>query len=103
MPAPEHQVLTPEHPAPTPEHPAPTPEHLAPTPEHDAPTREHLALAPDLRILSLIASATEIICALGMRDWMVGRSHECDFPEDVGALPQVTVPRLDATVFKRRD
>jgi ABC-type hemin transport system substrate-binding protein len=31
------------------------------------------------RMVSLIASATEIICALGARDLLVGRSHECDF------------------------
>ena len=32
------------------------------------------------RIISLIASATEIVHALGMGDCMVARSHECDFP-----------------------
>ena len=32
------------------------------------------------RIVSLIASATEIVCALGARERLVGRSHECDFP-----------------------
>ena len=37
------------------------------------------------RVVSLIASATEIVCALGARDRLVGRSHECDFPEDVNA------------------
>ena len=39
------------------------------------------------RIVSLIASATEIICALGFEDCMVGRSHECDFPPSVESLP----------------
>ncbi len=47
------------------------------------------------RILSLIASATEIACALGFRDQLVGRSHECDYPPDVRGLPQATVPRFD--------
>ncbi|MCY3928006.1 MAG: cobalamin-binding protein [Acidobacteria bacterium] len=39
------------------------------------------------RIVSLIASATEIVCALGFEDCMVGRSHECDFPLSVEKLP----------------
>ena len=46
------------------------------------------------RIVSLIASATEIVCALGLRDRLVGRSHECDYPEDVLALPQLTAPKF---------
>jgi iron complex transport system substrate-binding protein len=48
-----------------------------------------------LRVVSLIASATEIIAALGARDLLVARSHECDFPADVAALPAVTAPKLD--------
>jgi iron complex transport system substrate-binding protein len=46
------------------------------------------------RVVSLIASATEIVCALGRRDWLVGRSHECDFPTDVTALPALTAPKF---------
>jgi iron complex transport system substrate-binding protein len=46
------------------------------------------------RVVSLIASATEIVCALGRRDWLVGRSHECDFPADVATLPQLTAPKF---------
>ena len=46
------------------------------------------------RIVSLIASATEIVCALGARDRLVGRSHECDFPVDVAGLPQLTSPKF---------
>jgi iron complex transport system substrate-binding protein len=47
------------------------------------------------RIISLIASATEIVCALGMQDRLVGRSHECDFPQAVKALPQCTSPKFN--------
>ena len=47
------------------------------------------------RIVSLIASATEIACALGQLDNLVGRSHECDYPEAVRALPACTRPRID--------
>ena len=46
-------------------------------------------------IVSLIASATEIICALGLRDRLVGISHECDFPENVRGLPVCSEPRID--------
>jgi iron complex transport system substrate-binding protein len=47
------------------------------------------------RIVSLIASATEIVCALGMEDHLVGRSHECDFPAAVKRLPQCTSPKFN--------
>ena len=49
---------------------------------------------PEPRIVSLIASATEIVCALGARERLVGRSHECDFPADVAALPALTAPKF---------
>lgn len=49
------------------------------------------------RVVSLIASATEIVAALGARELLVARSHECDFPPDVAALPAVTAPKLDIT------
>jgi len=46
------------------------------------------------RIISLIASATEIVCALGFERQMVGRSHECDFPASVKGLPVCTSPKF---------
>ena len=39
------------------------------------------------RIISLLPAATEIVCALGLEHNLVGRSHECDFPESVKSLP----------------
>ena len=45
-----------------------------------------------MRVVSLIASATEITCALGFEDALVGRSHECDFPPGVRDLPQLSRP-----------
>ena len=42
------------------------------------------------RIVSLLPSATEIICALGLEDRLVGVTHECDYPASVRALPKVT-------------
>jgi len=46
-----------------------------------------------MRVVSVLPSATEIVCALGHRSELVGRSSECDYPEDVGALPIVMQPR----------
>jgi iron complex transport system substrate-binding protein len=46
------------------------------------------------RIASLLPSATEIVCALGARDELVGVSHECDFPRGVSSLPVLTRPRV---------
>ena len=42
------------------------------------------------RIVSLLASATEIVCALGQADQLVGISHECDFPSTVLDREQCT-------------
>ncbi len=44
-----------------------------------------------MRIASLLPSATEIVCALGLADCLVGVSHECDYPADVVTdLPKLT-------------
>jgi iron complex transport system substrate-binding protein len=48
-----------------------------------------------VRIASMLASATEIVAALGYRDAMIARSHECDFPRGVEALPCCTEPKID--------
>ena len=51
-----------------------------------------------MRIVSLIASATEIVTALGAQEHLVGRSHECDFPDTVSTLPVLTRPRFDTSL-----
>ena len=50
-----------------------------------------------MRIVSLLASATEIVCALGAGDSLVGRSHECDNPPWVRSLPACSVPAFDVS------
>ena len=47
------------------------------------------------RVVSLLPSSTEIVCALGCEESLVGRSHECDFPESVRQLPVCTGPKFD--------
>ena len=48
-----------------------------------------------MRIVSLIPSGTEIVCALGYQECLVGISHECDFPLEIQDLPVCTKPRLN--------
>ncbi len=52
-----------------------------------------------MRIVSLLPSATEILCALGLRSQLVGVTHECDYPASVIGLPQITTTIIphDAT------
>ena len=54
-----------------------------------------------MRVVSLLASATEIVCALGAGDSLVGRSHECDNPEWVRTLPPCSEPAFDVSVSSR--
>ena len=47
-----------------------------------------------MKIISLLPSATELICGLGLRDQLVGVSHECDYPSSVVGLPVLTSSRI---------
>ena len=51
----------------------------------------------DLRIASLVPSATEIVAALGQAESIVARSHECDWPAEVSQVPACTRARIDAS------
>jgi iron complex transport system substrate-binding protein len=51
-----------------------------------------------MRVISLLASGTEIVCALGAGDALVGRSHECDNPGWVRKLPACTHPAFDVSM-----
>jgi iron complex transport system substrate-binding protein len=47
-----------------------------------------------MRICSLLPSATEVIAALGLRDELVGVSHECDYPPSVRNVPIMVEPMI---------
>ena len=54
-----------------------------------------------MRIVSLLASGTEIVCELGAGRELVGRSHECDNPDWVRKLPSCTRPAFDVEMSSR--
>lgn len=54
-----------------------------------------------MRVVSLLASGTEIVCALGSGESLVGRSHECDNPPWVKSLPACSEAAFDICVPSR--
>ncbi|MBV8884365.1 MAG: cobalamin-binding protein [Chroococcidiopsidaceae cyanobacterium CP_BM_RX_35] len=50
-----------------------------------------------LRIVSLLPGATEILAALGLAEFIVGRSHECDYPPEIADRPVCTQTRLNSS------
>ncbi|MEC8891575.1 MAG: cobalamin-binding protein [Chloroflexota bacterium] len=50
-----------------------------------------------MRICSLLPSTTEIVCSLGLRDSLVGITHECDYPPGISNVPVVTESIIDHT------
>lgn len=55
-----------------------------------------------MRIVSLLPSATEIICMLGLQEQLVGITHECDYPPAVTHLPRVTRSLIPSGATSRR-
>ena len=55
-----------------------------------------------MRIVSLLPSATEIVANLGLLDSLVGRSHECQWPAEVGVVPVVSASRIDSAALDGR-
>jgi iron complex transport system substrate-binding protein len=47
------------------------------------------------RIVSLLPSGTEIICALGLEAHLVGISHACDYPDAIADRPRLSAPAID--------
>lgn len=54
-----------------------------------------------MRIVSLLPSATEVICQLGLEGELVGVTHECDYPPSVRRLPKVTRTLIPAAATSR--
>jgi len=50
-----------------------------------------------MRVVSLLPSATEVLCAIGADELLVGRSHECDFPMTITDRPVLTAQKTTAT------
>lgn len=57
----------------------------------------------NLRIASLLPSATEIVCALGLEKNLVGITHECDFPASVQGLPHLTASRISHETMSSKE
>lgn len=62
----------------------------------DAPQKSRLP-----RVVSLLPSATELLCAAGGEAMLVGRSHECDFPPTLAHVPVLTRARIDPALPPR--
>lgn len=56
-----------------------------------------------MRIVSLLPSATEIVCLLGLEESLVGVSHECDFPASVQRLPRVVRSSFDPAALSQSE
>jgi iron complex transport system substrate-binding protein len=56
-----------------------------------------------MKIVSLLPSATEILCALDLRDELVAVTHECDFPPEVQSLPRITSSRISHESLSSRE
>lgn len=57
-----------------------------------------------MRVVSLLPAATDVVCALGLRSSLVGRTHECDWPPgELDDVPVVTSTSLDASSLTSRE
>ncbi|GAA3563241.1 ABC transporter substrate-binding protein [Amycolatopsis ultiminotia] len=56
-----------------------------------------------MRIVSLLPAATDLVATLGRLEDLVGRTHECDWPAEVGSVPVVTAAQIDPDVRSSRE
>jgi iron complex transport system substrate-binding protein len=61
-----------------------------------------LVTVSGMRIVSLLPSATEIVADLGLASSLVGRSHECQWPQAVRDVPVVSASRIDSAALDGR-
>ena len=54
-----------------------------------------------MRVVSLLPSATEIVCGVGAADELVGISHECDHPPAIRDRVVLTRARIDVSASSR--
>ena len=56
-----------------------------------------------VRIVSLLPAATDFVAVLNRLPDLVGRTHECDWPAEVGAVEVVTASEIDADRMTSRE
>src|SRR5580693_6176275 len=56
-----------------------------------------------MKIVSFLPSATEMVCALGLTDQLVGITHECDYPATIRQKPVVVRNALDLEKLSRSE
>lgn len=56
-----------------------------------------------MKIISLLPSATEIVCALGLEENLVGITHECDFPVSITDKPPLTASRISHETMSSKE
>lgn len=56
-----------------------------------------------MKIVSLLPSATEIVCALGLKENLVGVTHECDYPPGVENKPHLTASKISHETMTSRE
>ncbi len=56
-----------------------------------------------MKIISLLPSATEIVCALGLEENLVGITHECDFPASITDRPALTASRISHETMSSKE
>lgn len=56
-----------------------------------------------MKIASLLPSSTEILCALGLENEIVGITHECDFPTEIAGKPHLTASRISHETMSSKE